>query len=58
MSQNKYISTKDAVRLTGLSTQEIQQFWGQVFRCDGCRDSGACPHGYSIEAASVGEPTV
>ena len=23
MSQNKYISTKDAVRLTGLSTQEI-----------------------------------
>jgi len=23
MSTNKYISTKDAVRLTGLSTQEI-----------------------------------
>ena len=23
MSQNKYISTRDAVRLTGLSTQEI-----------------------------------
>ena len=29
MAQNKYISTKEAVRLTGLSTEEIYDLKGQ-----------------------------